>query len=151
MVVPDARPPIVCCITRSRVHCTHADTETDGCDQWATSGTDRNTPQRCEKHSTPTDVCLVERVCSGCGLLNCANVCVTLCARDDLYQALRKLHRVKEATVGKCLMTRISMPLTSANQTMNSRCGGFRNDFGFDCGPHVVIPEVDERQHSGYD
>ncbi len=103
---------------------------------------------RCEEHKHEGDVNLVEERCTSCGLLgllNGDNQCIT--CKPSVFNEFIKKHELRI----KSLLDANGFKYASHDKIANGvDCGKERPDFVFDCGTHIVILEVDEDQHSGY-
>ena len=126
----------------------------NGCREVSTYGVYTKNPEFCEEHKTEKDICLVERKCKKCGLVDivfdglCANIC-SLIERAIEYKRFRKQ---KEIHVLSILKENYKEP--SENQVkVPYECGGKNSEvkeFGYDYGTHRVYIEVDENQHRSY-
>jgi hypothetical protein len=106
-----------------------------------------NTRCFCETHKTDTDFNLVERICVSCGLMNILN-------HDQKCDAcepnnFRRYTKRKENAI-KSVLDANHFIYTNDKIPNGFECGKERPDFVFYCKTHIVILEVDENQHSGY-
>ena len=128
------------------------------CKNIATHGDRLKQQTRCESHAQHDDYNFAERLCSKCGrvdILNQDGDCVSFCSFVEADKKLRARVKRKEAEIDELFeeniaSKRIKIALYSQDKIIDSACTKQRPDFVFHCGSHVVIVEVDEKQHSGY-
>jgi hypothetical protein len=101
----------------------------------------------CESHKSETDFNLVERRCTSCGLMNILN-------KDEKCDGCEpnnfKRYTKRKENVIKYFFDANHLVYRHDKIPNGVECGKERPDFVFDCGTHIVIVEVDENQHSGY-
>jgi len=116
------------------------------CRELAIYGTE-TTRLRCETHKHDDDINLVEKECQSCHLpniLNKNNFCSN--CEPSIYA---KVTKRKEKHIAD-LLTLNGFIFTNDRVPNGTNCGRERPDFVFDQGTHIIILEVDEDQHKGY-
>ena len=76
--------------------------------------------------------------------------CVSFCSAIKQSEMFRKHQKKKEEVIGKLLNREILTPLYMRDERGDNGCSTSRPDFVYHLGTHIVIIEVDEGQHKGY-
>jgi hypothetical protein len=122
------------------------------CDELATYG--KKNQVHCEEHSKPDEHCLLVKKCNRCNrenmLLDKDDLCLLFCKAIDIHQQKKSENR-KETVVHRYLDEHIKIKPTLIDKKIDDGCSGKRPDRLYDVGTHIVVVEVDEFQHSGYD
>lgn len=110
---------------------------------------ENNFPLRCDACKLDADVNVVERKCDTCKLPSFIRSDFQDC--EDCYAWWTvKPQKSKEVMV-KAILDTANVEYTSHDKIPKDSCFRYRPDFMIDCGTHVLIVEVDEDQHRGYD
>ena len=112
----------------------------------------------CEEHKTDQEYNLVERTCQNliCAgnhkidILDRFGHCVSFCSAIKESQMLRKHQKKKEEVIGKLIDREILTSLYMRDQRGDNGCSTSRPDFVYHLNTHILIIEVDEGQHKGY-
>jgi hypothetical protein len=112
-------------------------------------------PVHCEKHSLENEYNLCEYNCPQCGRLDILNkhgICINFCSLEEVDRAMKKRIKKKEEEVIKLLSTAIiTQNLVEEHYDIQiNSCDRYRPDILYHCGSHVVIVEIDEKQHKSY-
>ena len=111
----------------------------------------------CEEHKQVGEYNLVERKCLN---PNCANkfidildvngFCVSYCSMIEQSKLYRKYQKKKEIVIKNLLEKHIVLPLYMEDITGDNGCSTSKPDFVYHLGTHILIIEVDEKQHKSY-
>jgi hypothetical protein len=112
-----------------------------------------NEPSHCEEHKNPEERLLISSKCTNCDkleILNKNKLCV-LCEPLEYLENNVLFEKKKEKMVLNYL-DNVSLPKDTIikiidDRTINTICNFYRPDRIYDCGSHLVIIEIDERQH----
>jgi hypothetical protein len=69
---------------------------------------------------------------------------------EEVDRVFKKQIKHKEEAIGRLLKSEIHHIQYSSDKTIDTDCTKRRPDFVYHFGAHVLIVEVDERQHNGY-
>ena len=123
-----------------------------GCTNYSMYGL--TTPIHCEEHKNSNDIILVERTCKKCGKIDIVNhegICMNFCLLEtEGLKQYQKRQKLKEERIVNLLTKQFGKPDVQ-NKIIDSDCGKERPDIVYDCKTHVLVIEVDERQHKGYE
>jgi hypothetical protein len=120
----------------------------DKCNNAAIYGPIGCSQKHCEQHMGEEEINLIEKKCSGCGLLYLLNdkkMCYYCDPKEGIKIRLYKQLRVKD------YLDQHDLKYISSDKVINSSiCGKHRPDFLFDCTTHYIVLEIDEEQHKAY-
>lgn len=123
--------------------------ESEGCNERAMYTNDgTNYPRRCEEHVEEEDVNIVEKNCLSCGLSYLLNEETSLCDLCNEF-VVKKAHHAKEKEVIDFLKLN-DYKFMSTDTIPEGACSKYRPDGVLDFNHFIVVVEVDEYQHSGY-
>jgi hypothetical protein len=110
---------------------------------------DNNYPLRCEDCKTDKDMNVVEQKCHTCGLMGFVREGLLNCSDCQVFHT-KQPHKQREILV-KAILDEAKIPYKSHDDIPEGSCHRYRPDFYFDWNTHIVILEVDENQHKGYE
>ena len=108
-----------------------------------------NYPLSCEEHKYADDINVVEKSCVDCGLEFFIGSETGKCEYCLGHFKERVIKRGVKEKVVKDFLLENNFEFTNDKKDKES-CLNYRPDFIFDFNTHIVIIEVDEKQHSGY-
>ena len=128
----------------------------DECDELAIYGT--LVQNHCDEHKKPDEYNLVERLCQNINcvaknpvdILDVFGNCVSFCSAMKQSVIYRKHQKKKEEFIEKLLYREIPTAMYMRDERGDNGCSASRPDFVYHLGTHVVIVEVDEKQHKSY-
>ena len=111
----------------------------------------------CEEHKQEGEYNLVERKClnPACDnkfidILDINGFCVSFCSMIEQSKLYKKYQKKKEMAIKNLLEKHIDIPLYMYDEKGDNGCSTSKPDFVYHLGTHILIIEVDEKQHKSY-